>query len=144
MKCVFIDHIHMIFSLQKVHQNISLEIGDLVGKIEQIAVQYNLVIFLIAHNRDDAQNPKAEPTKESVRDSGMIIRLADTILGVWRVPNDSDLSKNKRETINEGDTWSKVRVFKNRRTGDVGAFFMNHINHKLVEIDTFGDEIPLN
>lgn len=142
VRAIFIDHIHMIFSLQRVQSNISLEIGDLVGKIKQIATAYNLVIFLIAHNKDNPTTPTAEPRKEDIRDSGMITRLSDTVMGIWRVPNNSELNENNRKkALQEGDTWSKVRIMKNRRSGDVGSFFMNHSEHKLVEIDSFGDEI---
>lgn len=138
VQAIYIDHIHMIFSLEKMAgNNLSLEIGDIVGKIKAIAIQYNLVVFLIAHSRDNTTTPNAEPKKEDIRDSGLIIRQADSILGVWRVPNDSSIKDTKRKEINEGDTWSKVKIFKNRRTGELSKFFMDHKEHKLIELDPF-------
>lgn len=137
-KVVFIDHIHMIFSLQKVREkgNVSLEIGDMVSKIKDIAVQNNLIVFLIAHSRDNAQNPSAEPRKEDIRDSGLIVRLADTVIGVWRIKNDQDVSEKKRPAdLGPEDIRSKIRVMKNRRTGTLGAFLMDHKSHRLVEDD---------
>jgi replicative DNA helicase len=135
LKVVFIDHIHQIFSLAKVEKNISLELGDMVAKIKQIAIKNNLVIFLIAHSRDDSQNPNREPRKEDIRDSGLISRLADTIIGVWRIPNSDDGSESRRKVINETDYKSKIRIFKNRRTGKLGFFVAYHLNHYLTETD---------
>ncbi len=133
---IFIDHIHQIFSLVKMN-NISLEIGDLVGKIKDIAKRRNLVIYLVAHSKDNSLRPNAEPRKEDIRDSGMISRVADTILGVWRIPNTDDGTEGVRDEINETDNKAKVRVFKNRRTGILGSFVMEHNNHKLTDLNDF-------
>ena len=135
-KVIFIDHIHSIFSLSRVSQNISLEIGDLVAKIKDLAIRHNLIIFLIAHCKDDPQNTNREPRKEDIRDSGLISRLADTIIGVWRTTNDDDGKSTRRKTIEEGDNRSKVRVLKNRRTGKLGTLIMQHQDHYLTELDT--------
>ena len=136
-KVVFIDHIHQIFSLARIQSNISLEIGDLVGKIKDIALRENLTIFLIAHCKDDPMTPTREPRKEDIRDSGLISRLADTIIGVWRVKaNSEEASKPRRpKELNETDNWAKVRIMKNRREGPLGTFYMLHNQHYLTEID---------
>jgi len=135
VRVVFIDHLHQIFSMAKVNanSNISFEIGDLTAKIKNIALNHNLVIFLIAHTKDDPQGSAREPRKEDIRDSGLISRLADSIIGVWRVPNDEELKGTRRKAINEDDTKAKVRIFKNRRTGKLGAWFMFHKDHSLEE-----------
>jgi len=138
-KIIFIDHIHSIFSLSRVSQNISLEIGDLVAKIKDLAIRHNLIIFLIAHCKDDPQNTNREPRKEDIRDSGLISRLADTIIGVWRTTNDDDGKSVRRKTIEEGDCRAKVRVLKNRRSGIMGTFLMQHQNHYLTELDMKAD-----
>lgn len=134
-KVIFIDHIHQIFSIARMDakSNLSFELGDLVAKIKKIAIDHNLVIFLIAHSKDDPSGTAREPRKEDIRDSGLISRLADSIVGVWRVTNDDKIDNNKREALSEFDTKSKVRVFKNRRTGKLGAWFMYHSNHYLDE-----------
>lgn len=135
-RVIYIDHIHQLFSLAKIGQsrNMSAEVGDLVAKIKNLAVQHNLVIFLIAHNRDDAENKNKDPYMESVRDSGLIIRYADTVIGIWRVSNqDADIRSQRISTINEDDNKSKIRVWKNRREGTRGAFYAYHSNHYLTE-----------
>ncbi len=135
-KIVFIDHVHQIFSLHKAQgKSLSLEIGDMVGAIKQMAIDHHLVIFLIAHTRDNSVKPDAEPRKEEIRDSGLISRLADAIILVWRIKN-SEAEKNKRPTdLTENDTWSKVRIVKNRREGKMGTFIMEHKDGMLNEID---------
>lgn len=134
LRCVFIDHIHQIFSIERIERNISLELGDLVAKIKKIAVENNLVIFLVAHNKDPQEGATLrEPRKEDIRDSGLIVRLADTVIGIWRIPNDDDGTGKRRKEMNEHDHKAKVRVFKNRRTGTLGYFIVYHYHHYLTE-----------
>lgn len=138
LKCVFIDHIHQIFQLGH-SQNISLEMGDLTARIKNIALMHNLAVFLIAHTKDPAEGSNREPRKEDIRDSGLISRLADTIIGVWRIKNSNDGTKQRREELDEEDTKSKVRVFKNRRTGKLGFLTLYHKDHYLTDDFDFGD-----
>jgi replicative DNA helicase len=135
VKAIFIDHMHQIFSLERIERNVSLELGDMVAKIKQIAVDQNLIIFLIAHSKDDPNGTNREPRKEDIRDSGLISRLADTIVGVWRIPNDDDGSSTRRKALEDGDNKSKIRIFKNRREGTMGYVTAYHNDHMLVEID---------
>lgn len=134
IKAIFIDHIHQIFNLGRAASNHSLELGEMIGKIKDIALKNEVVVFLIAHSKDDPQGTAREPRKEDIRDSGLISRAADTILGVWRVPNSDDGKSTRRKEINEQDVKSKVRIWKNRREGPLGYFLADHKNHKLTEI----------
>lgn len=142
VKMVFIDHLHQIMSVDRFNgRNLSLEIGDIVAKLKQIAIQYNMVIWLIAHSTDDKDKITREPKMTDVRDSGMIIRLADVVMGVWRIPNHFSGRENKIEELSENDTKTKVRVWKNRRTGKLGSLVMNMESGKLIEVpieDDFG------
>lgn len=143
VRVVFIDHLHQIFSMAKMdrsNMNVSLEIGDLTAKIKQIALNYNMIIFLIAHTKDDPSGSSREPRKEDIRDSGLISRLADSIIGVWRVPQDDKLDSTRRKPIAEEDTKAKVRLFKNRRTGLLAAWFMIHENHYLKDYSLDGND----
>jgi len=143
IQAVFIDHIHQIFSLQRVSNNVSLEIGDMVAKIKDIAIKNNLVIFLIAHCKDTPMEPTREPRKEDIRDSGLIVRLADTVIAIWRTSNEDDGSMTKRpKIIGESDNRSKVRILKNRRNGIYGGFVMEHQHHYLKELDGFIASAP--
>ena len=137
VKVVFVDHLHQIFSLHRVKSaSLSLEIGDMAGKIKQMAIDHHLVIFLIAHTRDNSEKPNAEPRKEEIRDSGLISRLADAIVLVWRVKNEDELdSKRRPSNLDENDVKAKIRVVKNRREGRLGTFFMQHEEGLLNEIE---------
>lgn len=141
---VFIDHLHQIFSLARTQSsgNISWEMADLVGRIKNLAISLNIVIFLIAHNKDDQEGSAREPRKEDIRDSGLISRLADEILMIWRVPNDAEIDEKRRKPTNEFDIKAKVRLMKNRRVGKYGTWFMNHENYHLTEVyDPFNGSI---
>lgn len=139
LRAVFIDHVHMLFAIDNIGRNVSLEIGDLVARIKYWAISKGLVIFLIAHCRDVTTEMSArEPRMGDIRDSGMISRYADTVLGVWRIRNDNDGSKNKRESIREDDTKAKIAIFKNRRRGKLGYFTGYVKDHYLSEEIDFG------
>jgi|AntRauTorckE6833_2_1112554.scaffolds.fasta_scaffold04376_11 replicative DNA helicase len=134
-KVVFIDHLQQIFSMavMQKNSNLSWEIGDLMAKIKNIAVMHDIAICLIAHTKDDPSGSSREPRKEDIRDSGLVQRLADTIVMVWRVPNDDDLKNTRRKVLEKDDIKAKVRVVKNRRVGTPGSFFMFHDKHYLKE-----------
>lgn len=136
-RVVFIDHINAIYSLIQSQGNVSLEIGDLVAKIKSIAIKHNQIIFLIAHCKDPVDSK--EPTERSIRDSGLISRYADSILGIWRVRNEVDPNSTVLGSIEEEDTDSKIRIWKNRRSGKLGKFFMRHENHYLTEIEKISE-----
>lgn len=136
VKVIFIDHLHQIFSIERMQgRSLSLEIGDIVAQIKKIAVDYGLVIFMVAHNTDDKVSTNREPKMLDIRDSGMISRLADVVMGVWRIPNEADGTEKRLGEINEDDNHAKVRIWKNRREGKVGWWLMEHQNHQLREID---------
>lgn len=137
VQAVFIDHIHQIFSLDKFSKSISLEIGDLVAKIKDIALQNHITIFLVAHSKDNSQNPNAEPRKEDIRDSGLILRLADTVIGVWRIKNGEGEKNRRPSALDETDIEAKVRIMKNRREGTLGTFVVQWENHTLKQAPDF-------
>lgn len=136
VKAVFIDHLHMIFNLAQLRSNSSLQIGHLADSIKDIAVKNNIAIFLIVHNKDNTQNPLEEIRKEDLRDSGLIARAADSIIGVWRVNNGDTDARRRPKHLHEDDNWAKVKILKNRGEGVFGHWFMEHNNHYLTEINT--------
>lgn len=138
-RVIFIDHLHSLFSLEKSHGNLSLELGDIVATIKQLAIEYGIVIFLIAHSTDNKLSPTSEPSMRDIRDSGMVSRLADSVIGVWRIKKpefQSDLEKKKMtDDFTEEDNWAKIKIFKNRREGILGYFYAIHEHHRFVEVD---------
>lgn len=141
-KVVFIDHLQQIFSIARMenpNMNLSWEIGDLMAKIKSIAIMHDIAIILIVHCKDDPSGSSREPRKEDLRDSGLIVRLADTVILVWRVPDNDELKNSRRKVIESTDTKAKVRIVKNRRNGTLGTWFMYHNNHYLEEVKEYGN-----
>ena len=130
-KMIFVDDLHHLVSLARVQGNISFEIGDVVAKLKEIAVLNNLVIFLQAHVKDPQDSTTREPLISDIRDSGLIKSFADSVIGIWRVPNDTITEKGKRARIQETDdedVKAKVRIWKNRRNGKLGSFYLKMVD----------------
>lgn len=97
---VFIDHLHFLFDLSS-SKNASLEIGQLTRRIKRIAVEANIVIFLICHLKKF--DPHKEPDHSDFRDSALIACESDTGLMVWR----------KKKSPNQ----AVLKICYSRRTG---------------------------
>lgn len=83
IKIVFIDHLHYLFDLVS-QKNTSLQIGSVIRHLKQIAVKYNLIIFLLCHMKKVSFDK--EPSDEDIRDSSLIGSESDTVLIIWRDP----------------------------------------------------------
>lgn len=80
IKIVFIDHLHYLFDIGK--ESTSLHIGSIVRYLKQVAVKYNLIIFLLCHMKKVSF--EKEPSDEDIRDSSLIGGESDTVLIIWR------------------------------------------------------------
>lgn len=89
IKIVFIDHLHYLFDIGK--ESTSLHIGSIVRYLKQIAVAYNIVIFLLCHMKKVTFDK--EPSDEDIRDSSLIGGESDTVLIIWRK------SKSENEAV---------------------------------------------
>ena len=129
-KVVFIDHLHRIISENDGDENNSMRIGRILNFLKDIAVDNNLVVFLVAHCRDLQKNEELHISH--IRDSGLISREADTVIGIYRTKNGAELHEPPtREMLEPHDNLSKVLILKNRRTGIQGAGFLVHRDHYL-------------
>ena len=133
VEVIFIDNIHQIFSINQFVKNLSLEIGDMVAYIKNICLTHGVVIFMIAQSRDNPN--KSEPVLSDIRDSGLIPRIADSAIAIWRVPNTEGVVKDGRYMSEVGpeDNKTKIRILKNRREGTKGTCLAYHHNHFLTE-----------
>jgi len=115
---VFIDHLHFLFDLVRA-RNTSLEIGQVVRFLKTLAIDYNLIIFLLCHMRK--VDLTEEPTDADVRDSSLVSSESDTGLIMWR------LVDTENQTI--------VKVAYSRRTGVLDKKFkVAKINGLLREV----------
>ncbi len=107
---VFIDHLHFLFDIAR-SRSPSIEIGQVIRKLKLIAVDYNIIIFILCHLRKI--NPNKDPTDGDFRDSSLIASESDTGLLIWRTPdveNEAMLKVcySRRTGANE----QKVRMIK--------------------------------
>jgi len=110
IKIVFIDHLHYLFDLVS-HGNTSLQIGSVIRALKQIAVRYNIIIFLAAHMKKVSF--EKEPSDEDIRDSSLIGSESDTVLIIWRVPKtDTEAVLKLRYARRSGARDKKIKLIK--------------------------------
>ncbi len=78
---VVIDHLHFLFDIIS-QKNTSLQIGNVIRFLKQIAVDYNLIVFLLCHMKKVSF--EKEPSDDDIRDSSLIGAESDTVLIIWR------------------------------------------------------------
>lgn len=100
IKMVFIDHLHYLFDLAKM-RNTSIEIGQVIRTLKMLAVELNIVIFLMCHMAK--LDPYQEPSDDNIRDSSFVSQESDAGIMVWR-----DVKT---------DTESWLKICFHRRTG---------------------------
>jgi replicative DNA helicase len=86
---VFIDHLHYLFNMGQNGQNTTLLIGDLMRTLKSLAVENQLVIFVLAHTKKVEGN--RIPRAEDVRDSALIANECDKMFVVHRQRIDGEL-----------------------------------------------------
>jgi len=107
---VFVDHLHFLFDMLS-KGNTSLEIGRVVRFLKQLAIEYNIVIFLICHMTKVARDQ--EPDDGHIRDSSLVGAESDTVLILWRDPNkDNEAVLKIRYARRSGAMDKKIRLIK--------------------------------
>lgn len=102
IQAVFCDHLHYIVDIAR-SRNPSLDIGHVIRTLKSLAIELEIVIFLMCHT----QQPKSagpEAGYEALRDSSFIAQESDVVLMVQRRPE-------------RGENISTVSVEFSRRTG---------------------------
>lgn len=123
-KVVFIDHLHYLIELEKMTHP-SFQLGGLCVRIKQLALDYNIVIFLICHLTKT--DPLKEPTENDIRDSSFIAQYADTVLMIYRPPETDQHANN-----------NFLKVRKARRTGARGkGAMLQFTNGRLTEVSDY-------
>ncbi len=100
IQVVFIDHLHYLLDMAKA-ANISIEIGQVIRFLKSLAVELEIVIFLMCHMTK--LEPEKEPSSYYCRDSSFIEQESDTVFIIWR--------------SREVDNLAHVKVEFHRRTG---------------------------
>ena len=108
-RLVFIDHLHFLFDLFR-SRNPSLEIGTVIRKLKTMAVEHDLIIFLLCHTSKAGGDAV---TYQSIRDSSFVAQESDSVFLVARTPK-------------EGENTAALRVEFHRRTGVLEFFIKLH------------------
>lgn len=87
-KIVFIDHLHYLFNMIS-GVNPAYEIGQVIRYLKQdICIKFDIPVVLMCHMTKIPEG--TEPSGSHVRDSGLIEGECDTLLLIWRVPDEEN------------------------------------------------------
>lgn len=100
IQCVFIDHLHYLFDIAR-SKNVSLEIGQVIRQLKSLAIELDIVIFILCHFQKTVK--EEDITDDLIRDSSFITQESDVALLIWR--------------IKEDDNKALVKISYSRRTG---------------------------
>jgi len=128
VKVVFIDHLHYVVPMLTGDLKKSDAIGDTMRRLKQIAVKYNIVIFLMAHTKQ----PKDQlaPTLGDLRDSSFVGQESDAVYVIHR-----PAKRGKRDEFEE---FNYFTIIKQRHTGVIGKKIKLEMHNKM-----FYDQIDL-
>lgn len=109
IEVIFIDHLHYIFELRT--QQASLEIGDIMRTLKQLALETDTVIFIVCHTTKARIEKSDDIGIHSLRDSSFVAQESDTALFIHRSQESNAIC-----TTNE----AYLKVLTARRTGVMG------------------------
>lgn len=128
-KIVFIDHLHYLLEMAEMAKakSISLLVGMLMRDLKRIAIENNIVIFLVSHMKKSVYSQAEDiPDINDLRDSSFIGQESDAVLFLFRKPSEVEGEYYTTETL--------LKVAKNRRTGNLGCVKLNFANKKFEEL----------
>lgn len=125
-RVIFIDHLHFLFDIAH-SRNTSLQIGSVIRALKRIAVDNELIIFLLCHTHKNKGDESI--TYENIRDSSFVAQESDSVFMIHRDPI---ISENAAE----------LSVEFHRRTGVLEKrIYLQKKHGLLVEIEMKREEI---
>lgn len=92
---VFIDHLGFLSDIERQRERRN-EIESLVRKIKLLAVKYNVLIFMLWHNRKPPEwRLNYEPTEDDLKESAGVAQDSDTVLMIRRIEENGDFNSGK-------------------------------------------------
>ena len=128
-KVVFIDHLHYLLEMQKMAEakSISLLVGMMMRELKKIALENEIIIFLISHMRKVKYEENALPDIDDLRDSSFVGQEADMVLFLHRIVE--EIGGSFIFTHN-----AILKVAKNRRLGNLGYVKLELVNGRFREL----------
>lgn len=116
-RIVFIDHLHYLLDMKKMAEakSISLLIGQMMRDLKRLAVERNLLIFVVSHIKKVDTGTK--PELEDLRDSSFTAQESDAVIMLAREFKNDEFTPGVKNMTNT----TIVIVRKNRRTGKLGS-----------------------
>ena len=136
-KWIFIDHIHMISAAGG--ENETSEINKIMHKFRELCEELDISIVTVSHLRrldgNKGHENGAEINLSHLRGSHVIAQIADSVIGLERNQQAEDESEART---------TKLRVLKNRysgEVGDAGSIIYDTVTGRLTELDLSDMEI---
>ena len=132
-KMIFIDHLGFlapsIKELKNANNNYAIYLTSICRTLKQLAVRYEIIIFLIAHTR---KTDKEVDINDIAYSSG-IVQEADFVFLIEREKR----LRGEKEFFSGSDIYTTrtlIKLAKNRRTGLAKMVNARFLNYKLMEV----------
>ena len=129
----FIDHLDYLRDpnvlLRGISVNYTVYLGGIVQRLKSLAVEYGLVIFLLAHLTKTKWASNQLPSSEELADTRHLAQLADIVMMIMR----KRAPKTATEDIYVGNE-AVVGVVENRRNGKTRKFPIFLSNNEFIEM----------
>jgi replicative DNA helicase len=138
-KVIFIDHIDFLTPTDiKTSDNETIALKKIATELKSLAIELNVVIVVMAHLKKLPEGK--EPDMQDIGYSAGIFQLADYVLIIYR-------EKEKKGKFETNDTYSnnsKIKIVKNRQTGQLKFLKVNYVNERFIETTEYYEEPPLS
>jgi predicted ATP-dependent serine protease len=129
-KVIFIDNLSGLTDMKdmdnaNLSSNYSVYVGAVMKKVVDLAIQYNIIIFLLVDPRK-AEEDQVLSLSDVARDSSLITSKPDAVLTIWHQ------CKRNREGYDYFNT-SWLNILKNREYGEKGKIKLTYENWKFKE-----------
>ena len=125
-KVVFIDQLDFVVAQDNIGDRHDLKIAQTMRQLHDIAVRWDVAIFLICHIAQ--LEPDIKPTLKNLRGSSAIWGECDNAILLWR-----ECKREKGEIAYSNNVL--VMLQANREDGDTGNITMIYDNGKFMEFD---------
>lgn len=130
-KFIFIDHIDYIFPKKISNADAYRHVvGQTVRELKTLAIELDVVIFLMAHVRKVGIGKNIE--MQDLQESGDLYKQADLIFAVARNIEVQKVGGVRTEFFGE---FSNIRILKNRKTGQQAMLEFKMVNNRITLID---------
>jgi len=128
-KIVFIDHLHYLLEMQKMAEakSLSLLVGMMMRQLKRLAIENEIIIFLVSHMRKVRYDTNKLPDIDDLRDSSFVGQESDIVIFLQRVMEKGD------EGQDIATNRALLKVAKNRRLGSLGYVKLTFNNNRFYE-----------